>query len=108
MEYINKVEIKGFVGTAKTETVLDKKICKLSVATNYAYKSRDGMAVIDTTWWNVTASKGGKIKQLPEITKGDAVHVLGRMQMKRYTDAAGNERTLYEVVASELEIIESK
>lgn len=108
MEFINKVEIKGLVGTAKTETVLDKKICKLSVATNYAYKSCDGMAVIETTWWNVTAFEGGKIKKLPEITKGDAVHVIGRMQKRRYTDAAGNEHTLSEVVASEIKTVEIK
>ena len=42
MEYINKIELRGIVGTATLNRVGDSQVCRFSIATDYSYKDRDG------------------------------------------------------------------
>ena len=105
MEHINKVEISGNVGTVRLNEHNGKKVANLSVATELLYKSRDGVAVSETTWHNVVAWSGKEIADLEMITKGTPVHVTGRIRTSRYTSADGVEKIFYEVMASRLAIV---
>ena len=49
MEQLNKVELIGTVGTIRMTEVGEASSARLSLATNYAYRSKDGAAVIETT-----------------------------------------------------------
>ena len=47
-QYINRVELQGIVGTSKVIFIGDKKAVRFSLATNYAYKDKEGYPVIET------------------------------------------------------------
>ena len=78
LECINRVELRGIVGTSRVTEVGDRNIINFSLATNYAYRDREGTPL----------------------------HIEGRIRNIRYTDANGCERTTLEVVASKVERVE--
>lgn len=103
MEQLNKVELVGHVGSISINRISGKVLGRFTVATSYAYRSSDGTPVVDTTWHNVSAWEGQGIEDLQSIGRADAVHVVGRLRMVRYTAADGAERTVTEVIASKVE-----
>ena len=98
-QHINRVELQGIVGTSRVSNLGEKNAISFSLATNYAFKDREGCHVIETTWHNCTffADKGD---DLSIYVKGTPLHIEGRLRNLRYTDACGCERTTIEVVAS--------
>ncbi|MBQ6957007.1 MAG: hypothetical protein IJP77_00430 [Bacteroidales bacterium] len=54
MEQLNKVEIRGIVGSVYVKDFGNTKVANISVATQYGYKSKDGSAVIETTCYPKT------------------------------------------------------
>lgn len=60
MEQLNRIEIRGNVGNVNILKVGDARVAHFSVATNFAYKGRNGEPNIETTWHNVTAWEGNK------------------------------------------------
>lgn len=51
-EQLNKVELLGTVGSISVNTVGGTKMARLSLATNYGYRDREGNAVIETTCYS--------------------------------------------------------
>ena len=102
MEYLNKVELIGTIGSVSKRNVCGINHCRFSVETNYTYKGVT-TPVIETTWTQVVAFEGGAIEELPNLEKGDKVHVVGRLRSARFTDTNGNDVVSYEVVAKTLE-----
>ena len=103
---INKIELTGIVGRVNITALGDATVARLSLATDYAYKSHDDYAVIDTTWFSVTAWDGPKTRDILNLHKGTKIHLIGRMRMRHIVDVDGCERQSWEVVANELQIIE--
>lgn len=104
IECLNRVELRGIIGNAKITRVGDIHVARLSVATDYCYKNRDGETVIETTWHNVTVwEKPGQ--PLENLVKGAAVHLTGRLRNNRYTAADGTERICVEIIAGSIEVI---
>ena len=106
MEFLNKIELRGVVGSVQITPMNGTKVARFSLATNYTYNGRDGGIVIDTTWFSCTAWQGDKITCLDSLQKGSRVHIIGRVRMQRYVDASGGNREIWEIVASELDILE--
>ena len=106
MEQLNKVELKGIVGNVRVQTFDESRMARIGLATNYAYKDREGVAVIDTSWHNVIAWEGRNIPSLENIGKGTKLHVLGRIRYQNYTGVDGIDRTSTDIVASHIKIIE--
>ena len=108
MEFLNKIELRGVVGVSRLTNCCNTKACSFSLVTEYCYKNEnDGGVIVDTMWWSVMAY--GPKPQWPElekIQKGSKVHVIGRVRARRYCDAQGIDRTVYEVVAQELSLLE--
>lgn len=106
---INKIELQGCIGSVRLSAFNGKNAARLSVATNYIYKSKEGEAVIETTWHSVSAWENGRgIKSLDTLKKGDCVHVRGRVRTVKYTDSEGQERTSCEVVATSVKLLREK
>ncbi len=99
MEQLNRIELKGTVGSVYVKDFKETKVTNFSIATNYVYTSKDGIPVIETTWHRVVAW------DCPELSKGSKVHVIGRLRAQRFTDANGNPQTFYEVMASEVTVL---
>ena len=105
MNHINKIELQGRVGTIRTNIVGDNMVAGFSLVTEYLYKSRDGGAVNETTWHQITAWEGKDMPDLSTITKGMPLHVTGRLRTFRHTNSEGVEKQLYEVVASKIRVL---
>lgn len=104
MEQLNKIEIRGNVGNVNILRVGNTRVAHFSVATNFAYKDRNGEPVIETTWHNVTAWEGNKgIPPLECINKGFPLYVVGRLRTQKFISGDGSERTSYDVIASTIE-----
>ena len=88
MEQLNKIEIRGNVGNINILKVGSTRVAHFSVATNFAYKDRNGEPVIETTWHYVTA--------------------WGRLRTQKYIAGDGSEKTSYDIIANTMEILGSK
>ncbi len=105
MEQINKVELKGNVGTVRISKVGDTRVARFSLATNYIYRNRDGETTIETSWHNIVAWEGRNVQDLDKIEKGSPVHVFGRLKSSKYTSAEGEEKQIYEVIANRFSLV---
>ena len=101
MAQINKVELQGIVGQAKAYPAAGGlNVVKFSLATDYCYKSKDGMVVIDTTWHSVSVLET-KPNELDWIQRGAGLHLTGRLRTVRFCDSNGIDRTVVEIVAQD-------
>ena len=108
MEQLNKVELRGNVGSVRLQKVGERQVARLTLATNYAYKDKNGAPQIETTWHTVIAWQGKGIECLESLNKGDKVYVLGRIRQDRFTGADEIERVSFEIVARRMEIIRNE
>ena len=108
MEQINKVELRGLVGTVRLQEVAGKKVARISVATSMAYNDRKGSAVIDTQWHNVSVWEGKRVTGLEQLRKGDRVWVTGRIRYNKFTGADGQDHYSTEILANRLTILDNE
>jgi len=106
MEQLNRIELRGVVGSIRMQTFSENVMARMTVATNYAYKDRDGAAVIDTSWHNVVAWEGKNIHGLDKIERGTKIYVAGRLRYQKYTGADGVERVSTDIVANKITVID--
>ncbi|MBQ2111979.1 MAG: single-stranded DNA-binding protein [Bacteroidales bacterium] len=105
MEYLNKIELKGRVGTVRTNEYNGSKVANFSLVSEYLYKTREGVAVSETTWFNVVAWSNKDLPDIDLITKGMPVYVSGRMRQANYTTAEGTEKQYYEILAGKVRFL---
>ena len=106
MDHINRIELQGRVGFVRANEFNGSKVANFSLATDILYKTREGVAVSETTWHNIVAWENKDMRDVGSISKGMPVHVVGRLRTTRYTNADGVEKTFYEVMAQKLRILE--
>lgn len=106
MEQLNKIILRGIVGNASFRSFDDKGQNRFSVATSYAFKSRDGQPNIDTLWLPVIAWEGRNIslQDLQKVDKGACVYVEGRLRLNKFVNTEGVEKQSYEVIANYLRL----
>ena len=107
MEQLNKIELRGNVGNIRIQAVGDNEVAHFSLATNYAYKGKDGIPVIETTWHNIVAWNGKGMPDFKKILKGSSVYVTGRIRFQKFNGSDGTEKQIYEVLANRVVIVES-
>lgn len=105
MEHINRIELQGRVGTVRLNMVGESMVANFSMVTEHFYKTREGAAVNETTWHQVTAWEGRDMPDLTLISKGTPVNITGRLRTFKYTNAEGFEKQLYEIVAYRVRIL---
>lgn len=105
MEQLNSVILRGIIGNARIQNIGDTEMARFSVATDHAYKNRSGEAVIEVTWHQVTAFKNDKMPDFSTLVKDAGVEVKGRLRNNRYTDSNGVERTMTEILASQVSVL---
>lgn len=108
MEYINKAELKGRVGTVRSNVVNGNRVVNFSLITDILYKTKDGTPVSEATWFNVAAWESKDVQMLDRIEKGAVVHVWGRIRSSRFEDQDGTEKQFYELLATRLRVLEEK
>lgn len=104
MEFINRIELVGVVGTIRKQTYCGRVVANFSLVTEYSYKDKNECAVVETTWHNVVAWQNGEMP-LDLIERGTHICVQGRIRCRRYTGDNGEAKTFYEVIANSVEIL---
>ena len=105
MEFLNRIELRGFVGNVRKQKVSDRTVVSFSLATDYAFTDAQSCHVIETTWHRCVAWSSDANPDLENVAKGSRVYVVGRLRAQRFTDINGYERTIYEVVASTVQLV---
>ena len=106
MDQLNKVELRGNVGSVKLQTGANRKGARLTLATNTAYHDKDGAPVIETQWHNIIAWESRNIQGLENIQKGDKLYVTGRIRYQKYSGQDGIERVQTDILANRVVLIE--
>lgn len=103
----NKVTLIGNLGNAPEIKSLDnnRKLARVSIATNETYKNQKGEKVTETTWHNVIM--WSPVAELAEklLKKGSEVAIEGKLVSRNYTDKDGVKRYVTEVQASEIVVL---
>lgn len=102
MQQLNRIELRGIVGSVRETQIDNHFIVRMTVATNYLYKTEDYGAVIETTWHQVDMHSDTPLG----ITKGDSVHVTGRLRKQSYMRENGTTVSDTYIIASNIETID--
>lgn len=100
MESLNKIEIRGRIGSINKTDIGNTKMARFSVAVDDIYDN-GGDRFVETTWFLVIAFEGEKI-DLSHLERGDEVYVSGRLRIREFTGADGIQRKSVEVIAREV------
>lgn len=99
---VNKAIILGFVGQAPDIRITQSgaKVATLSIATSESWKDKStGERKERTTWHRVVIFNEALVKVVEQyVKKGARIYVEGSMQTRKWTDKAGIERYVTEVV----------
>lgn len=83
-----------------------KVVANFTLAVNRPFADKDGQREADfipVVLWNKTAEVAGN-----NVHKGDRLAIVGRIQVRNYTDKNGAKRYVTEVVANSVEFLERK
>ena len=107
---LNKIMLIGNLGRDPELNVTSDgtPVTKFSIAVNRNTKTSTGERKEETEWFNIVAWR-----QLAEICerylhKGSKIYIEGRLTQRKYTDREGVQRTSVEVIANEMEMLDSK
>lgn len=105
---INKVTLIGHLGADPEVRVLENgvKVARLSLATNENYKDKDGNWQKTTEWHNVVVWRDLADRAEKMLKKGNLVYVDGKISYRKYTDQAGQERYMTDIVANTMRTLE--
>ncbi|MCA9540293.1 MAG: single-stranded DNA-binding protein, partial [Myxococcales bacterium] len=104
MSSVNKVILIGNLGADPEVryTPGGQPVANLRIATNEVWNDRDGNRQERTEWHNVVVW-GKQAEHCGQyLSKGRQIYVEGRLQSREYTDRDGNNRRVWDVVASQI------
>src|SRR5437899_12245608 len=105
---LNKIMLIGNLGRDPELNVTSDgtPVTKFSIAVNRNYKTGTGERKEETEWFNIIAWR--QLAELCEkyLHKGSKVYIEGRLTQRKYTDKNGIERTMVEVIASDVEFLD--
>lgn len=99
MEYLNKVELCGVVGSIRTMPIGDTFITRFAVATDCTYEDKSQGFVVETTWHNCTSFDASA----KDLQRGDKVHVLGRIRRNEYVNSVGERAFSIEILTNKVQ-----
>ncbi|MCG9052381.1 single-stranded DNA-binding protein [Laribacter hongkongensis] len=107
MASVNKVILVGNLGRDPEVRYMPngEAVCNFSIATTDSWKDKSGQKQERTEWHSIIL-----YRRLAEIAgeylkKGRPVYIEGRIQSRKYTGKDGVERTAFEILATELQML---
>ena len=106
----NSVRLIGNIGNEPEIKTFDsqKKMAKLSLATNESYKNEKGERVTDTQWHNLIAWGANATFIEKYVKKGQEIAIEGKLTTRQYTDKDGTKRYVTEVLVNEVLLLGQK
>lgn len=108
---INKVILLGNLGHDVSYREFENgQVAQFSVATTEkGYKTKDGKDIPDKTEWHNVVLSGGLAKVAKDyLKKGDKVYIEGKIRTRNYTNKAGEEKQIVEIVGTSMELLTPK
>lgn len=106
---VNKVMLIGRLGADPEVryTPGGATVANFNLATNRVWKDKEGNSKEDTTWHRVVV--WNKLAEIAKeyVKKGNRVYIEGRIQNRSWEDQNGQTRYITEVVATQLQMLES-
>jgi hypothetical protein len=102
MEYINKIELRGRIGSVKQSLVGQYPSVRFSLCTENCCAQEENI-LIENTWFQCTAIN---IPNMEKLEKGAIAHVVGRIKQHGYISSDGVERVMYEVICNTIDVEE--
>ena len=107
---LNKVILIGRLGRDPETRHMPNgdAVCNFSIATDESWKDKNGQRQTRTEWHAITMYR--KLAEIAAkyLQKGSLVYLEGKIQSRKYTGKDGIERTAYEIVCSEMKMLDSK
>jgi len=107
---LNKIMLIGNLGKdpEMNYTPSGIAITKFSLAVNRITKSSTGEKEKETEWFNIVAWQKLAETCNQYLHKGSKVYIEGRLTQRKYTDKNGIDRWMVEVIANEMQMLNSK
>ena len=107
MSGVNKVILIGNLGRDPEVRTIEggAKVANFSLATTESYRNKDGNRVDQTEWHRVVLWRG--LAEIAEkyLRKGNSIFVEGRITTRKYTDKDGIERSITEIVGTNMTML---
>jgi single-strand DNA-binding protein len=107
---LNKVQLTGRLGADPEMRFTAQGSARTSfrMASNRSWRSADGQTHEDTQWFRIVA--WARLAEICNeyLSKASHVYIEGRLQTRRWTDENGQSRSLTEVVASDIILLDSR
>jgi single-strand DNA-binding protein len=107
---VNKVTLVGNLGRDPETKVFEdgSSVTRLTLATNESYKEKDGTWKKLTEWhtintWGALAERSAK-----DFKKGTLLYVEGKIKNRTFTTSTGVEKTLSEIEALSVKMLDKK
>ena len=110
MPYLNRIEVMGNLGKDPELRYLPNQTPVTSISVAYTEKWRDktNNEPRERIEWFTVVLYGKQAETVCRyMKKGDCLWVAGKMQSRRY-DHQGVEKTVYEIIVGEMQIIHTK
>jgi single-strand DNA-binding protein len=107
---LNRVQIIGHLGADPDVRALasGQTVANFRVAVNRRHRDQQGQAIEEAEWFRCVAfDRLGEIAG-EYLQTGAHVYVDGRLQARKYTDRDGVERTVVEIIANDLILLDSR
>src|SRR5258706_11337431 len=107
---LNKIMLIGNLGKDPDLQVTSDAtpFTRFSLAVNRTYKTQTGEKKEETEWFTIIAWRQLAERCERYLHKGSKVYVEGRLTQRKYTDRQGVGRTAVEVIASDVQFLDSK
>lgn len=107
---VNKVILIGRLGADPEVryTPDGTMVVNFRIATDETYKNKQGEKVSKTEWHRIVVF--GRLAEIcgNYLGKGRLVFIEGKLQTRAWDDKDGNKRSLTEIIASNMQMLESK
>ena len=105
MEHLNQIILRGIIGNVRFYNGEKTDAARFSVATDRAFKNREGEVVLETTWHQVVVFNSERIPDFAYLEKGKGVEVKGRLRNCNFTDSNGVVHTSVEIFANQVKLL---
>ena len=108
---VNQVHLLGRCGQdPEIRSVGQNNVSRatFSLCTGGKYRTHDGREVDDTAWHNIVACRSLADLAQQYIRTGSQLFIIGHLSYRKYTDSAGVERNITEIIADRIELCGSR
>jgi single-strand DNA-binding protein len=106
---VNKIILVGFLGATPELkfTAQNKPVCSFNLAVNERWKDSEGVRQESVQWFRIVSF--GRLAEVCAefLAKGRHAFVDGRVQCRSWEDRNGEKRTVVEVIAQDIRILDS-